>query len=340
MRHGIVTRNDSVWQGHPDVAWFNDELFIVYRESDYHRARRNTCICLVRDNKKKKYSEPRVIAKSPHRFNCPRLSVIGDILWLICDEVIIAGDGTFFKLENDESKTTTFLWKTKDGDKWEGPIETNIKGIVPDRICSTDDGFVTATHTKDYFGEPSKNSGFLAQNIWHAIDLEGEWIKHPLCHKEGYNLCEASVSRLKNNTYIALMRENSGLGLPAFVCFSKDAITWSNPIENRMFGCHRPVTGQLKSGNLLTTYREASGSFSPGLWAKNTFACLTMKSSIHDGMVKSIILPLDHDNAKNSDSGYTGWVQLPDESIFIVNYITQGAPRPFIKWYIINEADF
>ncbi len=350
MLDGIITRDDSVWQGHPDVAWFNDELFVVYRESDHHMARDYTRICFTRKTQKQRFSKPAIIAESSKRFNCPRLSVVGDTLWLICDEVVVGEKGTFLKLENDESKTKIFLWKTKDGDKWEGPIETNITGIVPDRICPTDDGFLIATHTKVYFGTKSKNKevgniqtenlGYLAQNIWYTTDLEGEWTKHPLCHKDGYNFCEASVCRLQNNTYLAIIRENSALGLPAFACYSKDGITWSNPIATRMFGCHRPVTGQLKSGNLLTTYREASGSFLPGLWAKNTFACLTKKGSIQEDMVQSVILPLDHDNSMRSDSGYTGWVQLSDESIFIVNYITQSAPRPYIKWYSIYESDF
>jgi len=333
------------------VALFNNEIFVVYRESDHHMARDYTSIRVARKNKHHNvFHKPKLVAKSSNRFNCPRLSVIDDTLWLTCDEIIIGKKGTFFNLEDDESKTKIFLWKTKDGDEWEGPIETNITGIVPDRICPTEDGFLIATHTKTYFGKKSVNKkvekiqnahyGYLAQNIWHTTNLEEEWTKHSLCHKEGYNLCEASVCRLDNNTYLALLRENSALGLPAFACYSRNGITWSSPIETRMFGCHRPVAGQLKSGNLLTTYREAFGSFLPGLWAKNTFACLTMKKSIQEDMIKSIILPLDHDNAKRSDSGYTGWVQLPDESIFIVNYITQNAPFPYIKWYIIHESDF
>ena len=350
MLSGIVTQNNGVWQGHPDVALFNNELFIVYRESDHHMARGYTRICIVRKSKKERFSKPMLVAQSKQRFNCPRLTVIGETLWLICDEVVISGKGSFFKLENDESKTKTFLWKTQDGQDWEGPIETNITGIVPDRICPTDDGFLIATHTKQYPGKISKNekvrhiqreyAGYLVQNVWQATDIEGPWTKHELCHKEGYHLCEASLCRLRDNTYLALMRENSALGLAAFACYSRDGLTWSKPIETRMFGCHRPVTGLLKSGNLLTTYREASGSFSPGLWAKNTFACLTSKRSVQEDFVKSIILPLDHDNSKRSDSGYTGWVQMPDESIFIVNYITQSSARPYIKWYIVYESDF
>lgn len=350
MLSGIVTRDDAVWQGHPDVTWFNDELFVVYRESDHHMAKAYTRICLVRKSKKTRFSEPEIIAENTNRFNCPRLSVIGDTLWIICDEVSIKGKGQFFKLENSEKYTNILLWKTQDGINWEGTIETNIKGIVPDRICSSDDGFLVATHTKMYFGPKSRNKkveevqrnqhGFLVQNIWHATKLEETWTKHTLCHHEGYNLCEGSVCRLKDSTYLALMRENSALGLPSFACYSRDGITWNNPIETRMFGCHRPVTGQLKSGNLLTTYREASGSFMPGFWAKNTFACLTMRSSIQEDFVQSIILPLDHDNSTRSDSGYTGWVQMPDDTIFIVNYTSKNAPRPYIKWYTVAESEF
>lgn len=350
MLNGTIVRNDAMWQGHPDVAWFNGELFVVYRESDYHMAKGYTRICLVHKNKKQDFSDPEIIAKSSNRFNCPRLSVVGDTLWLICDEVIITKTKAYTKLENDESKTKVFLWKTQDGEKWEGPIETNIKGIVPDRICPTDDGFLIATHTKVSFEKKPTNEkaekiqleyfGYLAQNIWHTTSLEDEWTKYPLCYKRGYNFCEASVSRLHDKTYLALLRENSALGLPAFACYSDDGITWTDPIQTRMFGCHRPVAGQLKSGNLLTTYREASGSFFRGFWAKNTFACLTAKKSIREDFVQSIILPLDHDNSKRSDSGYTGWVQLPDKSIFIVNYTAQGASLPYIKWYIIHESDF
>ena len=31
---------------------------------------------------------------------------------------------------------------------------------------------------------------------------------------------------------------------------------------------------------------------------------------------------------------------MPDESIFIVNYITADAPKPYIRWYSIFEEEF
>lgn len=346
MLKGIVSNNPSVWQGHPDVAYFQDALYVTYRESDYHMPRQFTQICVIYQHKNQPYSKPQIIIQSKKRLNCPRLSVIDDTLWLICDEVEVSSKSDFFKLENRERATRVFLWKTNDGQTWEGPIKTNITGIVPDRICQTDDGFLIATHTKKHFDEPlsdekandikTEEMGNLVQNVWHATELQEEWMRYPLAHIQGLNLCEASICRLPT-TYLALIRENSALGLPAFASYSLDGIKWLDPIKTRMFGCHRPVTGLLKSGNLLTTYREASGCFLPGFWAKNTFACLT--TSVDD-FSRSIILPLDHDNSSRSDSGYTGWVQLPDESIYIVNYTNKNAKRPYIVWYSITEREF
>jgi sialidase-1 len=350
MLRGTVTKNDSVWQGHPDVAYFNDELFVIFRESDRHMTRSKTKIQLVIKSKNKSFSEPVTIATTEHRFNCPRLSAVDDHLWIICDEV--QRSSGYIKAENDPSKTKIFLWKSEDGRNWSEAIGTNITGIVPDRICSTDDGYLIATHTMIHNDSPGNSDndflsgyaqaqalGSLGQNVWHSTNLEHSWTQHPLCHFPERNLCEASITRF-GDTYICLMRENSGLGLPAHVCHSNDGINWSPPKLTRMFGCHRPTTGVLQSGNLLTTYREASHSFKPGYWAKNTFACLTHHRSALVDFMESIILPLDHDRSKHSDSGYTGWVQLPDDSIYIVNYTTGDAPRPYIRWYQIHEDDF
>ena len=38
--------------------------------------------------------------------------------------------------------------------------------------------------------------------------------------------------------------------------------------------------------------------------------------------------------------GAPGWVELDDGNIFVVNYITDDAPKPYIKWYLINEDMF
>ena len=54
----------------------------------------------------------------------------------------------------------------------------------------------------------------------------------------------------------------------------------------------------------------------------------------------AIVMPLDFDRSQKCDSGYTGWVQLPDDSVFVVNYITDAAPKPYVVWYRFSEKDF
>ncbi len=371
MQTGVVNRDDGVWQGHPDVAFFRPEgeygsLFVVYRESDQHKTACETRIKLARTavvdyNTRTSFFEmffdPITIATSTDRYNCPRLSVIGDALYIICDRVRASED--YVGAEDTPDLTSVLMWRSTNGDFWEGPIELGITGIVPDRIFQFHNKFLIATHIKESMQKNEENEenkeeetevdkknflpynyqGNLVQNVWISNDLEGPWLQHSVAKKEGLNLCEGSIFYVKPRLF-CIMRENSARGRPAYVCTSKDGTDWSTVMGTRMAGCHRPVCGRLRSGQILTTYREASHSFSRGYWAKNTFACLTHPSSLLQSFNKSIILPLDHDHSKRSDSGYTGWVQLPDDSIFVVNYITGDAPKPYIKWYRFDESEF
>ncbi len=354
METGIINRNDGAWQGHPDVAFFNGKLFVVYRQSDQHKTASETKIQLTWSNDTKTFFDPITIASSLDRYNCPRLSVIGDALYVLCDRIRASND--YVGAEDNPNLTSVLLWRSTDGENWDGPTDLGITGIVPDRILSKSGQFFIATHTKepsaiqeeselDETQEkmflPYKNNGNLIQNVWIANDLEGPWTQHLVAKRSGLNLCEGSIFYV-NRRYVCVMRENSALGQPAYYCTSKNGKEWSDVSATRMAGCHRPVCGVLRSGRILTTYREAIHTFERGYWAKNTFACLTHESSVtqHRNFYKSIILPLDHDNSHRSDSGYTGWVQLPDDSIFIVNYITGNAPKPYIKWYRIDESEF
>lgn len=350
METGIVIRDDGVWQGHPDVAFFNNKLFVVYRESDQHKTASKTRIQLTWSEDTETFFGPMTIAESLDRYNCPRLSVIQDALYVLCDRVRASDD--YVGAEDTPELTCVLMWKTTDGETWEGPMDLGITGIVPDRILQFKDQFLIATHIKEYLQKNEESTeieksflpydyrGNLVQSVWISENLEeGPWHQHSVAKKADLNLCEGSIFYAKSRLF-CVMRENSAKGRPAYYCTSKNGIGWSSIRATRMAGCHRPVCGCLRSGQLLTTYREASHSFFRGYWAKNTFACLTHPDSFFQGFSKSIILPLDHDNSKRSDSGYTGWVQLPDDSIFVVNYITKDAKKPYIKWYRFDESEF
>jgi len=354
MRKGIVTRNDQVWQGHPDVAYFKENFYVVFRESKQHRATEDTKIMLAKSRNGIRYSAPICISKSINRYNCPRLSVIDGSLWISCD--LIKQSQDFIGSEQKEENTRIILWCSKNGTDWSYPIETNITGIVPDRICQTDDGgFLIATHIlkknitietlEDGTKKPTLTNGHLIQNVWKTTKhpLLPQWEKHLMADVSGFNFCEASICNV-NGELIALMRENSQRGEPCFWLSSKDhGETWSPPVKTRMFGGHRPVLGKLSSGKFLTTYREQICSHKPPFWSKNTFACLTWPKSMlnpTNPCMRSIILPIEHDNSTRSDSGYTGWMETEDNQIYVVNYVTKDAIRPYITWCMIDEKEF
>jgi sialidase-1 len=50
-------------------------------------------------------------------------------------------------------------------------------------------------------------------------------------------------------------------------------------------------------------------------------------------------MALDHDRAVHADSGYTGWVEIEDGEIFMVNYIRDLAPFAQIRGYRFSLDD-
>lgn len=349
MKRITISRDDDVWQGHPDVALFNDCLYVVYRESSRHMVQGDTRICLAKLDMDLRVISITTLAHSHDRLNCPRISVIGDKLWIVCD-LVKPGSG-YLSAENDRNLTSVFLLSSSNGTEWE-ETKTNVRGIVPDRLQMFrskvfNSKWFIATHVKEAFDETvdyfDKISGRLVQKIWHCDSISGDWEESVIAEADCLNFCEASIISGSDKGLLCLMRENSGDGLGSFWCKSDNLTKWSRPSQTRLFGCHRPTAGVLRSGNILVTYREQSSIMSPRCWARNTFAAIIPTSdwfSDHDALNnEAIILPLDHDRSKKPDGGYTGWTELNDGRIFVVNYITDDAPKPYICGYELREED-
>lgn len=349
METFVVNRDDNAWTGHPDISYYKGKFYVVYRHSDHHRTKSSTKIMMCTSDDGIRWSNPNIVAAG-HRFNCPRLKVVEHKLVLCCD--VIAGNGD---LVHDEVKPGHRIWLwTFNGNDWSGPIITNIEGIVPDRVFQTKKGtYLIAAHRCARFKIEDKEAlkhstdgmtGRLIQTVWRSDTLSTIW-EGPImvANKEGHNFCEASIFDMRG--YIGcMMRENSRRGDPSYICLSSnDGKQWTSPRPTRMMGCHRPVSGLLRSGKVLTTYREQMHSTERPYWAKNVFACLSSLDNYRSDkpLVESIILPLDHDSSvHHPDGGYTGWVQDDDENIFVVNYITNEAPFPYIVCYKFSESDF
>ncbi len=348
MKRGIVARNDAVWQGHPDVAYLNGKIYVVYRESNRHRATSGTSLCIAfSTDGGNTFSRPFYIHESNRRWNCPRLSVIDDELWVICDQVRAVDDPKdYFEAENSSGSTQVLLIKipqTRDGLAMESPIVTNMTGILPDRITRTPNGrLITTTHT---MGE----HGHLIANAWISHSILGQWEKHQMVWDDEHvntDHCEGSILRTNGKLY-CFLRSHCADYSPGYYVVSEDGEHWSPPQISLLFGCHRPTAGVLDSGNVLVTYRMCP-SMESYYWARTTMACWIQGMSPAAGqMGLHKMRELDFDRHIKCDSGYTGWCQLPKTSerddggeIIVVNYIKDDAPNPHIRWYRFKETEF
>jgi len=93
----------------------------------------------------------------------------------------------------------------------------------------------------------------------------------------------------------------------------------------------------------MVTFAEMLNEISPG--RRNLRALLETQDSAletdHDKQY-GIVLSLDHDRVTTglSGNGYTGWLQLPGDDFFVVNYIFDDAPNAQIRSYRFSESEF
>jgi len=270
-------------------------------------------------------------------WNCPRISLLRDgRLAVVVDR--IRGSESHTKVG---SQCNYLFFSSDEGRTWSAPSLTPAEGIVPDRICEMVNGrWLLSCHYHD------SEFDNLVQRLWYSDDQGLTWSKPVIVgRKKGLNLCEASILEIERDVLVAFHRENSGAGWDCFKTISHDAgHTWSEPIAFPLPGCHRPVAGFLHDGRIMITYRFMQGGRGwLGTWTQNFFAAITDRVSAlaltrQDAWTR--ILPMDFDRSANSDLGYSGWVQFPDDEIYVVNYIVDDWPRGQIRGYSLYPDDF
>ena len=334
-----VARDDSIYHAWPDVVLTDDgRLICTFTECNSHADRNNSRVMITESADRGSTWTPKrpltKITTANDFYNNSRISKLPDgRLVIICDRV--------YGKEIPETKKEVNVWFSSDNGKtWSEPKLTPAVGIVPDKYRVLKSGrHIISCHT---FGD----NGKLEQYLWYSDNGGESWSDRiTVGADERYNLCEGSILETPDGALVCYMRENSARGYDCMKTVSYDGgESWSEVINVPLPACHRPVSGYLKSGNVMITHRFMQGGKGwLGSWTQNVFAALLPGDQVlcekrYEQSAR--IMPLDYDRSSVSDLGYTGWVQFDDGEIYVVNYIVDDAPKAQIRGYSFYESDF
>ena len=336
-----ISRDPALYEAWPDVALTKSgKLVCVFTECTHHSDRSYTRIMLTESaDDGRTWTPKRPLTEGtkglPYSYNCARISALRDgRLAVIVDRVPATG-------EKDDTRAVNVLYFSADeGKTWSDAVETPLRGIVPDKLRELETGrwIISAQYAV---------KKHLTQFCRYSDDRGKTWSDEILmAHDRRYQLCEVSILPLGGGKLVGFMRENSGLGYDCQKTVSyDDGETWGPLVDFPLPGCHRPVAGRLKDGRIFITYRFMQGGKGwLGTWTQNFFAALTDEESVlavrrSDAWTR--IIPIDYDRSPKADLGYSGWVQLADNSVYIVNYIVDDAiDKGQIRGYKLNVDDF
>jgi sialidase-1 len=337
-----VSCDPSIYEAWPDVALTRSgRLVCVFSECTHHLDRSYTRIVSVESiDRGRTWSAKRAVTEGTqgldYYYNCARVSALADgRLCLVVDRC------PHGRTERTAEHSVVLLYFSDDeGRTWGQAVETPPRGMVPDKLLVLDSGrwILSAQHPQ---------GGFLAQFLRWSDDQGRTWSEPvTVAAKHGLNLCEVSILPLGNGALVAFLRENSGQGWDCMKTISRDnGQTWGEVIPFPLPGCHRPVAGLLHDGRVLITYRFMQGGKGGlGWWTQNFLAALSDRDSAlapDRGGASTRIMPLDFDRSPHSDLGYSGWVQLADGEIYVVNYIVDDAfDSGQIRGYSLRPEDF
>ncbi len=330
-----ISNDPEIYEAWPDIVLTEGKVICVFSECTHHHDRSYTRIMLTESKDQgrhwsAKHPLTEGTAGLPYYYNCARISRLNDGTLVIIVDRIPGNE------RSGAAETKNLLYFSRDGGlSWQEPIETPLRGIVPERLTELPSGrWLIAAHRP--------KNGFLTQYLRYSDDRGQTWSDEvTLAHLPGRNLCEVSLLPCGEGTIVAFMRENSGQGYDCQKTISYDnGETWGRVTDFPLPGCHRPTAGFLRDGQIFITYR-----FYPGRGQRpcNFFAALCNRESIlseERGAGAGRIIPLDYDRSPLADLGYSGWVECADGEIYVATYIVDDAlDKGQIRGYALKREE-
>lgn len=236
-RHVVIDRRPPAYICFPDVIRTADgRLVIAYNEADKHvRPTRRVLVVSSSFDNGRTWTKPQCLAERTS--HCPRL--------------LLRPDGTILLADSNR----LFYTSADNGDSWE-PLPT--KGIAHDMLDRPlelgPDSFLTTGHRHVGNEEhPAIRQPPTEQIVYRSDDGAQTWqAVSTLAAHRNLVLCEASMTRLPDGRIAALMRENSFVFEPMYLCFSEDdGQSWSPPSRHPSWDTVQPWASQA-TGKFLS----------------------------------------------------------------------------------------
>ena len=352
MQKLTVSRNDDIYEAFPDIAQAQDgTLICTYRECMTHAPWPFSRVVVRRseDGGYTWYGRQVLIEKNVERgegsLNCPRIVALSDGTLLL---VVDFRPPEVYSRPPDVDPfvhpARNLLFRSSDGGQtWEGPEDTGITdGIVP-ALKELSNGDLLLGLTRQRSPSDTLDRFLEEQTVYRSSDRGLTW-EGPFVvpGKESLGLNEGDFAELDDGTIVLYMREDRE-AFSGWKSLSSDGgITWSEPSRSPIFSCRgRPSVGRLRSGEIAVTYRFCSGvSTSLALYVETPAEAVRRGAPDPGEHYQCRCAFLDNDRSLHPDSGYSGWVQLPSGDLYVVNYVTDDAPRAYIRGYLVSRHDW
>ncbi|GFK95022.1 hypothetical protein NNJEOMEG_02870 [Fundidesulfovibrio magnetotacticus] len=250
-RHAVVDARPGHYLCFPDVvATPQGRLVCVYRQADRHVATRAALLVSTSDDLGGAWSGPRLLRAG--QGHCPRITRLEDGRLLVIDDT-----------------SASQYWSLDEGHSFARQPCAGPPLSIPDRVLALrPDLWLTTCHVHRGESPLSKiRQAPAEQTVYVSSDEGALWrMRSVLANDRSLVLCEASMTRLPDGRLLAVLRENSHVYEPMYLCLSEDeGVTWSLPRPTPLLG-HRPTLGLAPSGRLLVTYRAVGPDGGTAAW--------------------------------------------------------------------------
>ena len=163
---------------------------------------------------------------------------------------------------------------------------------------------------------------------------------------DGLRPTEPTFVELESGLVVCYLREDAERR-HAYKSFSRDeGTTWDGPYPTSLVICRgRPQAGLLDSGEVAITYGFGVSPRLLVLHVETQEIAADPRSVEHVETGHHIEASyrrffVDHDRSIHPDGAYSGWVQLPDGDLYVIQYIVDDAPMAHIRSYRISRDDW